>query len=114
MRGSFRGMVSFRGMISGGVLAAVLVALLAAGCSSAATAPPQSTGQSCYAFGVRALEAAPPASPASAGAGAALATRIAATAAPARVRMPVTVIALHGVLATATMLLVLLAAIGVS
>jgi hypothetical protein len=43
-----------------------------------------------------------------------LATRIAATAAPARVRMPVTVIALHGVLATATMLLVLLAAIGVS
>jgi hypothetical protein len=43
-----------------------------------------------------------------------LATRIAATTAPARVRMPVTVIALHGVLATATMLLVLLAAIGVS
>jgi hypothetical protein len=43
-----------------------------------------------------------------------LATRIAATAAPARVRLPVTVIALHGVLATATMLLVLLAAIGVS
>jgi hypothetical protein len=43
-----------------------------------------------------------------------LAARIAATAAPARVRMPVTVIALHGVLATATMLLVLLAAIGVS
>jgi manganese efflux pump family protein len=43
-----------------------------------------------------------------------LATRIAATAAPARVRMPVAVIALHGALATATMLLVLLAAIGVS
>ncbi len=43
-----------------------------------------------------------------------LATRIAATAAPARVRMPVAVIALHGVLATATMLLVLLAAIGLS
>ncbi|MGH3408843.1 MAG: hypothetical protein ACRDRJ_41065, partial [Streptosporangiaceae bacterium] len=42
-----------------------------------------------------------------------LATRVAATAAPARVRMPVAVIALHGVLATATMLLVLLAAIGV-
>jgi manganese efflux pump family protein len=50
----------------------------------------------------------------SAGAAAALATRIAATAAPARVRMPVTVIAVHGVLATTTMLLVLLAAIGVS
>jgi hypothetical protein len=43
-----------------------------------------------------------------------LATRIAATTAPARVRMPVAVIALHGVLATATMLLVLLAAIGLS
>lgn len=62
MRGSFRGMVSFRGvvsfrgLVSGGALAAVLVALLAAGCSSAATAPPQATGQSCYTFGVRALE----------------------------------------------------------
>jgi manganese efflux pump family protein len=40
-----------------------------------------------------------------------LATRMAGTA-PARVRMPVTVIAVHGVLATATVLLVLLAAIG--
>jgi hypothetical protein len=46
--------------------------------------------------------------------GAALATRIAATAGPARVRMPVTVIVAHGVLATTTMLLVLLAAIGAS
>ena len=46
------------------------------------------------------------------GAGAALATRIAAPAGPARVRLPVTVIVVHGVLATATMLLVLLAAIG--
>jgi manganese efflux pump family protein len=43
----------------------------------------------------------------------ALATRIAATA-PPRVRLPVTVIALHGALATTTMLLVLLAAIGAS
>jgi manganese efflux pump family protein len=42
-----------------------------------------------------------------------LATRIAASATP-RVRLPVTVIALHGALATATMLLVLLAAIGAS
>ncbi|HUZ26930.1 MAG TPA: hypothetical protein VMV07_24530 [Streptosporangiaceae bacterium] len=41
-----------------------------------------------------------------------LATRIVQTAAPARVRMPVTVIAVHGILATATILLVLLAAIG--
>jgi hypothetical protein len=47
-----------------------------------------------------------PASP-----GLSLATRMAETA-PARVRMPVTVIAVHGVLATATILLVLLAAIG--
>ena len=46
--------------------------------------------------------------------GAALATRIAATAGPARTRMPVVVIAAHGVLATVTMLLVLLAAIGAS
>jgi hypothetical protein len=52
------------------------------------------------------------ASPASASRGLTLATRIAQTAAPARVRMPVTVIAVHGVLATATILLVLLAAIG--
>ena len=43
------------------------------------------------------------------GAGPALATR-AAVAAPAKVRMPWTVIALHGVLATATIMLVLLAA----
>jgi len=53
-----------------------------------------------------------PASARPASSGAALATRIAQTAAPARVRMPVTVIAVHGVLATATILLVLLAAIG--
>jgi hypothetical protein len=45
------------------------------------------------------------------GAGPALATR-AAVAAPAKVRMPWTVIAVHGVLATATIMLVLLAAIG--
>lgn len=59
-------------------------------------------------------EAASPAAAEGAADPGGLATRIAATAAPARVRMPVTVIALHGVLATATMLLVLLAAIGVS
>jgi hypothetical protein len=41
-----------------------------------------------------------------------LAARPAGTAAPARVRIPVVVIALHGMLATATILLVLLAAIG--
>ena len=45
-------------------------------------------------------------------AGPALATRAAALAAPAKVRMPWTVIAAHGVLATATIVLVLLAAIG--
>ena len=45
-------------------------------------------------------------------AGPALATRAAALAAPAKVRMPWTVIAAHGVLATATIMLVLLAAIG--
>jgi manganese efflux pump family protein len=44
------------------------------------------------------------------GAGPALATRAAVTA-PAKVRMPWTVIAVHGVLATATIMLVLLAAI---
>jgi manganese efflux pump family protein len=48
-----------------------------------------------------------PASP-----GSPLATRIAVTEPPARVPMPVTVIAVHGVLATATILLALLAAIG--
>ena len=41
-----------------------------------------------------------------------LAARPAGTAAPARARIPVAVIALHGMLATATILLVLLAAIG--
>jgi hypothetical protein len=46
MRGSFRGVAS----------AGVLAALLLVGCSSAATAPPGSSAQSCYAFGVRALE----------------------------------------------------------
>lgn len=45
------------------------------------------------------------------GAGPPLATRTAAVAAPAKVRMPWTVIAAHGVLATATIMLVLLAAI---
>jgi manganese efflux pump family protein len=44
--------------------------------------------------------------------GPALATRIAVTEPPARMRMPVTVIVVHGVVATATILLVLLAAIG--
>jgi hypothetical protein len=48
-----------------------------------------------------------PASP-----GPAPAARIAVTAAPGHRQMPVTVIAVHGVLATATILLVLLAAIG--
>ncbi len=54
MRGSFLSVAS----------AGMLAALLLAGCSSAATAPPGSTtqsttqpsAQSCYAFGVRALE----------------------------------------------------------
>jgi manganese efflux pump family protein len=61
-------------------------------------------------------EPALPVEPAEAGpeaGGGGLATRIAASATP-RVRLPVTVIALHGALATATMLLVLLAAIGAS
>jgi manganese efflux pump family protein len=61
-------------------------------------------------------EPALPVQPAKAGleaGGGGLATRIAASATP-RVRLPVTVIALHGALATATMLLVLLAAIGAS
>ena len=54
-----------------------------------------------------------PASPVGAvGAGPPRATRTTVTAAPAKVRMPVTVIAVHGVLATATIMLVLLAAIG--
>lgn len=53
---------------------------------------------------------APSAGPASPGP--LLAARPAETAAPARVRIPVAVIALHGMLATATILLVLLAAIG--
>lgn len=66
-----------------------------------------------------AAPAAPAAAPAAAAAAAAApaaapAAPAAAPAAPARVRMPVAVIALHGALATATMLLVLLAAIGVS
>jgi hypothetical protein len=52
-----------------------------------------------------------PAAPA--GSGPALATRPAEMPAPAR-PPPVTVIALHGLLATATILLVLLAAIGAS
>jgi hypothetical protein len=48
---------SFRGVASAGVLAAgVLAALLLVGCSSAATTPPGPSAQSCYAFGVRALE----------------------------------------------------------
>lgn len=47
-----------------------------------------------------------------AGSGPPLATRAAAVAAPAKVRMPWPVIAAHGVLATATIMLVLLAAIG--
>jgi hypothetical protein len=51
-----------------------------------------------------------PAGPA--GGGPALATRAAAVAAPAKARMPWAVIAAHGVLATATIMLVLLAAIG--
>ena len=46
MRGSFRGVAS----------AGVLAALLLVGCSSAATTPPGPSAQSCYAFGVRALE----------------------------------------------------------
>lgn len=66
-------------------------------------------------LGMATLVAAPPepaanARPASSGRP--LATRTAVAAAPARVRMPVTVIAVHGVLATVTILLVLLAAIG--
>jgi hypothetical protein len=66
-------------------------------------------------LGMAALGAAlpgPAASPEPTSAGPALATRTAATAAPARVAAPVTVIAVHGVLATATILLVVLAAIG--
>lgn len=55
-------------------------------------------------------EPAPSAAPANPGAR--LATRIAETAAPARARMPVIVIAVHGMLATVTIMLVLLAAIG--
>src|ERR1700722_9618372 len=48
---------SFRGVASAGVLAAgVLAALLLVGCSSAATTPAGPSAQSCYAFGVRALE----------------------------------------------------------
>ncbi|MGH3395013.1 MAG: hypothetical protein ACRDPO_10005, partial [Streptosporangiaceae bacterium] len=46
MRGSFRSVAS----------AGFLVALMLAGCSSAATAPPGPSAQSCSAFGVRALE----------------------------------------------------------
>ena len=46
---------SFRGVASAGVLAACC-SLLLVGCSSAATTPPGPSAQSCYAFGVRALE----------------------------------------------------------
>lgn len=66
-------------------------------------------------LGMATLVAALPGPAASAGpasSGPSPQTRTAVTASPAGVRMPVIVIALHGVLATATILLVLLAAIG--
>jgi hypothetical protein len=66
-------------------------------------------------LGMAALVAALPEPAASGGAtrpGPQLAARLAETSAPARARMPVTVIAAHGVLAMATILLVLLAAVG--
>ncbi len=65
-------------------------------------------------LGMAGLVAALPEAAAGAGAaspGMPLTARMAAPAAPARVRMPVAVIAVHGVLATATILLVLLAAV---
>ncbi len=65
-------------------------------------------------LGMAGLVAALPEAAAGAGAaspGMPLTARMASPAAPARVRMPVAVIAVHGVLATATILLVLLAAV---
>ena len=66
-------------------------------------------------LGLAALAAALPEPAASSGPpspSAPLATLVAQAAAPARMAMPVAVIAVHGILATATILLVLLAAAG--
>jgi hypothetical protein len=97
--------------------AALLLPTAGLGMATLVTALPEPAESASAGLGSAGLGSAGPDSAGSDSAGSdagRLATRIAATAAPAKVRLPVTVIALHGVLATVTMLLVLLAAIGVS